>query len=373
MPDPDRPAVPLTDLVARFLRHLRVERNASPRTLASYGNNLDLLGRFLRTAGRGAGLVEVRSLSVDDIRAWLESQAHLNAGTRLHRLSALRSCLAFAVREGILDRNPAHQIGSPKVPRPVPNVVPHEALRQLFDSVYAAEDWLAPRDRAILEVAYGSGVRGSELRWLNVDDVDLPEAVALIHGKGAKQRVVPLTPPAVAAIQAYGPMREALRALRRGRHPDGEPLFVTYQGERMSREALSLAVHGRARAAGLSNRANLHAFRHSFATHLLDGGADVREIQLLLGHANLEVTARYTHVSRVRLHDAHRKAHPRGGRAVPPPAAPEPPVPPAPSDTALLAEVTRLSTLVEQLLAGHEPPRPGRPRLHVVPKPPKPS
>lgn len=178
--------VALVDLIARFLRYLRVERNASPRTLVGYGSDLGLLERFLHAAGRTAGLVDIRALTVADIRAWLEHQDHLNAGTRQHRLAALRSCLAFALREAILDRSPSYQIASPKVPRPVPNVIPHKALRQPFASVYAATEWLAPRDRAILEVAYGSGVRGSELRRLNVEDLNLEKAAAVIHGKGRR-------------------------------------------------------------------------------------------------------------------------------------------------------------------------------------------
>ena len=282
--------------VERFLRYLAVERGASPHTLRGYRADLADCAGFL-AARRLGTLAEADART---LRAWL-ADLHARGLARTsvaRRLAALRSFYRFLIRRGDLRANPAREVRTPKLPKRLPGYLPIDESEALL-RVRPAPAATAARDRAVLEVLYATGVRVAELAGLDVEDVDLREGAVRVLGKGSKERIVPMGRPAV----------EALRAYLDGRATG--PLFRNDRGGRLTVRTLHRVVRGRARAAGLSRTVSPHTLRHTFATHLLDAGADLRLIQELLGHARLGTTQRYTHVSAERLMKVYDAAHPR--------------------------------------------------------------
>ena len=286
----------MKDPVAGFLRHLAVEKNASPHTVRSYRADLDDFTRFLAGAERRA-LARVDGRAVRAYLASLHARG-LDAATAARRLATLRSLYRFLVRRGEVPTSPARDVRGPRLPRKLVSFLPIDEAAQLMDG-RALGGRGRDRDLAILELLYASGLRVSELAGLDVDDLDRAESTVRVVGKGRKERIVP-----------FG--SRAARALERclaGR--DRGPLFVNARGGRLSTRSIRAIVHRAARAAGITRRVSPHTLRHTFATHLLDAGADLRAIQELLGHSRLSTTQRYTHVSADQLMRVYDGAHPR--------------------------------------------------------------
>ncbi len=284
--------------VEAFLRYLVLERGASAHTLRSYRSDLTDCAAFL--AGRALGSLTGADARI--LRAYLADlhERGLARTSVARRLAALRSFYRFLVRRGRAGNNPAREVRTPRLPKRLPVYLPIDESEALLRADFAATP-LGARDRAILETLYASGVRVAELAGLDVDDVDLREGAMRVMGKGAKERMVPLGRKAVEAIQAYLADREELAG----------PLFRNRRRGRLTVRSLHRIVRARAEQAGLTRRVSPHTLRHTFATHLLDAGADLRLIQDLLGHARLGTTQKYTHVSTDRLMKVYDAAHPR--------------------------------------------------------------
>lgn len=295
-------------LVGVYLDHLRVERGLADNTLQAYRRDLDVYATYLRDRG----IPDPREVTAEDVEAfvpWLRER-RTPAGAPYASSSISRTVVAarglhrFLAREGLTDTDVSADVGAPSSVRSLPKALSVEQVERLLDAP-VGQDPTALRDRAMLEVLYGGGLRISEMTGLDVDDLDRPEQLVRVRGKGGKDRVVPYGRAAAETIDAW---------LVRGRpllRPDGPSLFTNSRGGRLSRQGAWKILKGHAERAGLSDGVSPHTLRHSFATHLLDGGADVRAVQELLGHASVTTTQIYTLVSRERLRDVYERAHPR--------------------------------------------------------------
>jgi integrase/recombinase XerC len=299
--------------VAGFLRHLADERNLSDHTVRAYARDLADLGDFL-TGYYGTPEWSWSHVDRLTLRAFLGSleRRGLARRTSARKLSAIRTFFRFLHLEELLESNPARGVRSPRAERSLPGYLTRREVRGLFEvaGARAAENTLAgTRDLVILELLYGSGIRLSELHGLDRTDLDLVGEQMKVRGKGRKERLVPITPEALTAVRRYEPRRaEALAGARR---PDRRALLVNPAGRRFSRRGIQRAVHALIEAAGGSEELGVHALRHTFATHLLDGGADLLAVKELLGHVSLSTTQIYTHTSKERLKKVYRQAHPR--------------------------------------------------------------
>ena len=292
----------MTREVASFLRYLDRERNASPHTIRAYAADLaQFQAHVAEEIGGGARLEDVDHLV---IRAFL---ARLHRGgvkkvSAARKLAALRTFFRYLCREGRLERNPARALLSPRMERRIPTHLEESEIATLIEVPGEADS--ARRARAILELLYATGVRCAELVGLDVGDVDLEARTVRVLGKGSKERVVPFGQPALAALSAYFPARLNAR-------PKSKALFVNARGGRLTDRWVRQIVTHRVRQVAMERRVSPHSLRHSFATHLLERGADLRSIQELLGHASLSTTQRYTHVNARHILDIYKKTHPR--------------------------------------------------------------
>jgi len=289
-----------------FLTHLEEARNVSPHTLRAYSRDLEQFARFLRDEGRGTDPAGVTKL---DVRAFV---AHVRAGgvsrrTTARKLSSIRSLFKYLTLRGEVDANPCAGVRSPKLPRTLPRCLDEEEVARLLEAP-SGPGVLPARDRAMMELLYSSGLRVAELVGLEVRDVDLIGEVVKACGKGRKERLVPVGRPAAEAVDDY--------LERRRRSPDfvvvePEALFLNRFGRRLTARSVGRILRKWALEAGLARKVTPHTLRHSFATHMLERGADLRSVQELLGHSNLSTTQIYTHLSTRRLKEAYRSAHPR--------------------------------------------------------------
>jgi integrase/recombinase XerC len=284
--------------VGSFLEYLGVERGASPHTLRSYAADLAEFTRFL-TEEKIAGLPGADARVVRAFLARLH-QRRLAKATIARKLAAVRSCFRFLARRGVLAVNPARQVRSPRLGRRLPSFLPKDEATALLDAAPGPSP-AGPRDRAMLELLYASGLRVAECCGLDLDDLDEARRTVRVLGKGDKERVVPVGETALEALAVY--------LVRRGRHRG--PLFLNSRGGRLTPRSALRIVGARARQVGISQRVTPHTLRHSFATHMLGEGADLRLIQELLGHSRLSTTQRYTHVSPEHLMRVYDRAHPR--------------------------------------------------------------
>jgi len=288
--------------IDRFARHLAVERNLSPHTCAAYVRDLNAFREFLAGQG-GADAAALQRLDHLLLRRYLaELHKHHQRSSLARKLSTLRTFFRYLRREGLLDANPAEGLATPKRNSYLPKTLSVDEAAALMERGHGTST-LALRDRAILELLYSSGLRVSELTGLNVEALDLRENLVRVIGKGRKERIVPVGRKAHAALCDY------LEA--RGAVGDDQPLFVNHRGGRLTPRSVQRHLKVRLLKAGVLKDISPHALRHSFATHLLDGGADLRAIQELLGHASLSTTQRYTQVSVDQLMAVYDKAHPR--------------------------------------------------------------
>jgi len=308
---PPRAAVSIERLILDFLAYLELERGLSRNTLAAYRCDLLQFGEFLDHRGLAA-----QETGHGDLAAFLselargdEERAPVAPTTLARKVACLRSFYRHLRREGIVEHDPTADLRGPHKPQRLPRVLSRDEVAQLLSQPRGA-DPLALRDRALLEVMYACGLRSSEAVGLALGDLDLEEGLLRARGKGSKERIVPIGRHAVAALRAY--IRGGRPVLVR----DGAQarLFLNRRGTGLTRQGLYKIVQGHARRAGLEEKMSPHTLRHSFATHLLAGGCDLRSLQEMLGHADLATTQVYTHLSADRLKDAYFSAHPRASR-----------------------------------------------------------
>jgi integrase/recombinase XerD len=300
--------------VDRFLDHLTVERGLSKNTLEAYRRDLTRYAGFLRDRGIadpvGAGEREIAGFVAHLSASQYAPGKGYRPSSVARSLAAVRSFHRFLVREGETSADPAEGVARPKVPRNLPRPLTVEEVGALVGAPAEDGNPASLRDRAMLETLYGAGLRISELVGLDVDDVDLDEGSVRAMGKGSRQRVVPLGRYAVKALSAY--MVRGRPALTGPR--SRAALFLNQRGGRLSRQGCTNIVKAMARRAGIRKRVTPHMLRHSFATHLLEGGADVRVVQELLGHASVATTQIYTLVTSDRLREVYFESHPRARR-----------------------------------------------------------
>lgn len=291
---------PLHEAVAEYIYRLRVEKGSSEHTATAYETDLTTLAEFLAEQGV-SGWNDVKPAQIRKYIAIMTTRG-LAKSTIARRLSCYRSFYEHLIREGTATKNVARFISLPKQQKRVPSFYFQEEIKGLLESV-AGADILTLRDRAILEFIYATGVRVSECVSLNVKDINLDEGFALVLGKGAKERYVLIGDAAIEAIKAYLHKRINVNS--------GDPLFLNHRGGRLTDRSVRRVLHQRIEECAKLRQVSPHALRHSFATHLLDGGADLRVVQELLGHASLSSTQIYTHTSRERLVQVYQASHPR--------------------------------------------------------------
>jgi integrase/recombinase XerC len=282
--------------INRFIRYLEVERGVSVHTVRAYRKDLEEFSAYAAAKPGDTDLI--------DIRGFIAAQINkgLNKITVSRRLSSVRSFFKYLHREGYITANPAKLVSNPKIPKMLPRYL---SVDDVFSLIERPEGigFITVRDRAILELLYSSGLRVSELSGLNVDDLNIRESLVKIRGKGKKERIVPVGSKAVNAVKSY----LVERILRRSRD---KALFLNRLGTRLTDRGVRRIVVKYARASAMTGHVGPHVLRHSFASHLLQGGADLRVIQELLGHASLSTTQKYTHLDITHLMDIYDKAHP---------------------------------------------------------------
>lgn len=296
---------PLPAEAEGFLSHLGTQRGGSPHTLRAYRNDLFQLTGYLSRAG-GPGLAEA---GVTDLRGWLLElkQRGLAKRSMARKVATVRAFYRHLTRLGKAAKNPAAGLSIPRAGRALPSFLSEAEAKSVVEAdLGKAPSWKRARDAAILETLYSGGLRSEELVRLRLADVDFSEGTVRVTGKGNKERIVPLGAPALTAIGHAAGKRP-----KKGARKDDMPLFVNAAGDAITTRSLRRIVRRALAASGVAKRASTHTLRHSFATHLLDRGADLRTVQELLGHASLSTTQTYTHLTAQRLRDAYRKAHPR--------------------------------------------------------------
>jgi integrase/recombinase XerD len=288
----------------QYADYLNFERGLSPLTVGAYGRELEKFIAFAMAKGRR----DPASVGADDVRDYVFHLGDLGlAPTSVRRAqSALRTYFRFLLEEGALEGDPTEGLQAPRVARPLPKVLDAADVSALLEAprLDSPVHW---RDRAILEFLYATGVRVSELVGLRLTDLDLDEGLCTVFGKGSKERMVPLGRPACVALSRY--LREVRPTLEKGK--GGGCVFLNQRGHRLSRTAVWKIVKAAARSAGIEREVSPHVLRHTFATHLLEGGADLVAVQELLGHVDISTTQIYTHLDRKYLRDMHRRYHPR--------------------------------------------------------------
>ena len=314
----------MKDLLKQFLDFLRYNRNVSPHTVRAYDSDLTQYIAFLsKHFAKPASAVDPREVDSQAVRGFIEA-LHRKGASRAsvaRRISALRAFGRWLVREEKIDADPSALVGAPKVEQKLPAHLEMGELVRMIEAAGASSP-LGRRDRAILELFYASGLRLSELVALDLEDVNLSGRVARVTGKGGKERIVPFNNSTAKAIKAYlqsrgapapapGTARAQARAPRTRHDKTPEPLFLNYRGTRLSTRGVDRIVRRYAREAATRLGVSPHALRHSFATHLLQAGADLRAIQELLGHSRLSTTQRYTHLDAASLLAQYKKAHPK--------------------------------------------------------------
>ena len=281
--------------IEKFMRYLEIEKNYSPHTVLNYRLDLEGFKGFLG----GAPLENVDYLTLRKYLAMVKEK-NLSVRTIARRLSTLRSFFKFLTREGHLKTNPTLSLSSPKQEKHLPVFLTEDEATKLIEAV-VAKDERGLRDKAVLETFYSTGIRISELTGLKVDDIDFIRSVVKVMGKGRKERIVPIGEQAIRAIRAYLEKRKK----------QSEALFLNKSGKRMTVRGIRNLVQKYVLIASMRHGVSPHTLRHSFATHLLNRGADLRSVQELLGHVNLSTTQIYTHLTTERLKSVYDKAHPR--------------------------------------------------------------
>lgn len=295
--------LPAPELVDRFLGYLAVERGASPNTVRAYSADL---ARYMEWAERSE--VDPITLTHRQMRLYLAEldRAGYARRTIARRLSAVRSLFAYLLAEGLAPSDPSSVLAAPKIPSRLPKIIPTDALPVMLE-VPDADTPTGMRDRAVLELLYATGARVSEISELRLSGLDLTQGQITVMGKGSKERIIPLHRKATAAVRAYLTSGRP----RLAKQGSDDHVFLSARGLPLSSDAIRRMFKRTAARAGVAHSLSPHAMRHTFATHLIEAGADLRTVQELLGHVALSTTQIYTHLSVKRLQDVHRNAHPR--------------------------------------------------------------
>lgn len=325
-------------LISQFIHYLTVEKNASPHTCRCYQRDLEGFEDFLKNSGTiltSSAEVEWKKVDRITIRKYLSFLHRKNKKSSIARkISTLRSFFRYLNKEQMIASNPAKSISTPKVEKTLPTTLTVDEAFRLMDSPKNLSEKFSPagmkdkglRDRAILELLYSSGLRVSELVGLNANQIELDLGIVKVMGKGRKERIVPVGIKAAESLNAYLDKRGMVKGLRPGGKASlramrlsgpaagpegGDPLFVNSLGGRLTARSVGRLIKKYTRHSGIFRKVSPHSLRHTFATHLLDAGADIREIQEMLGHSSLSTTQRYTHVSMGKLMEVYDRAHPR--------------------------------------------------------------
>lgn len=293
----------MRDSIRSFLEHLRVERQSSEHTLRCYEDDMVQFERFLEeTGGVGGDAKDIDARRLRRYSAWLSGQGYA-ASTVARRLASLRSYFRYLRRGGEVMTDPAASLRNPKQPKRLPKLLRVEEVVRLLDSIPVA-DALGRRDRAMFETLYGGGLRVSEVVGLDLEDLDLDEELIRVRGKGKRERLCPIGSMAAYWIRLHLASRVPSSGSERA-------VFLNRYGDRLTSRSVGRLLEDHLACAGIRSEASPHTLRHSFATHLLDRGADLRSVQELLGHRNLTTTQIYTHVTQERILDVYQEAHPR--------------------------------------------------------------
>jgi integrase/recombinase XerC len=292
----------MANYLLEFLEYLRYERGASDNTITSYENDIEQFYEYLRETQKAVDLLSVDNMDIRGFLAYLAKKG-LKKSSAQRKLASIRSFFKYLYREGTVDKNPAKLVATPKKDKTLPKVLSVDDAIMLVEAPGYSEE-CELRDHAILELFYSSGLRISELAGLDKIDVEFKAGVARVVGKGNKERVVPVGEKALAAIREY------IEAAGE-RAKDVDALFLNNRGGRLGARSIRRVVDKYVKETGLQGKATPHTLRHTFATHLLAGGADLRSIQEMLGHASLSTTQKYTHVNLDKLMEVYDKAHPR--------------------------------------------------------------
>jgi integrase/recombinase XerC len=304
VPEGDGHSLTMEEQLERYISHLRIEKDASPYTLRNYSHEIGQFFSFLKEQGIESW-DDVDRLVLRRYLLWMRKEGYVEA-SMARKLSELRSFCRYLLQEGFLDRNPVETVSSPKVPKRLPRYLKMEEVEALL----RAPDLSTPqgqRDRAIVELLYAAGIRLSELVDLNLGNLSLDTGQMVVWGKGGKERLVLLGEPAVQALRAY--IDNGRTKLLRKKVTNA--LFLNRFGGRLSRRSIGLILDKYSKLAGLWTKVTPHLLRHTFATHMLEGGANLRVVQELLGHAQPTTTEIYTHVTPSRLREVYLKSHPR--------------------------------------------------------------
>jgi integrase/recombinase XerC len=305
----------MEQLLSQFFEHLRYERNVSQHTLRNYQSDLEQFVDHLAPAHPKNGKRDLPALTDIDhitIREWLAAlhTAQKKKSSIARKLAALRTFFQFLVREGVLEQNPAKLVSTPRLEKKLPKHLSIEEAIKFIETPDTDTD-LGKRDRAMLELMYATGVRVAELTKLNLGHIDFRNRLIRVTGKRRKERIVPFGEPALDALKSYLDVRDGFLNNAPILEREPEALFLNYQGTRITTRSVGRMVEKYIRVCAGRYDISPHALRHSFATHLLDSGADLRDIQELLGHARLSSTQIYTHVSMEKLIQVYDKAHPK--------------------------------------------------------------
>jgi len=292
-------------LLDQFLHYLIVEKGLSKNTIEAYSHGLNRFLNYLKTKG----VQEVRDVDKFHVRGFLLALNKKNLAPRsiVRNLVAIRTFFRFLIEEGILEKNPVEDLESPKVAKTLPEILTLKEIEQILEQPNLQTP-LGVRDRAMLEILYATGMRVSELTHLPTHQVNLEGGYVLLYGKGSKERIVPLGSEAMKWVHLY--LTTSRGILAKGR--ESPFIFINRSGKGMSRQGFWKNLKDYARKGGLRKRITPHLLRHSFASHLLERGADLRSVQMMLGHVDISTTQIYTHVTGERLKKIHQRYHPRG-------------------------------------------------------------
>jgi len=289
----------MNDYIDKFIRYLEIEKAVSSHTLRAYRKDLEIFFDYAKTEPEGIDMIDVRGFVAEQIKGGM------NKTTVGRRLSCIRSFFKFLHREGYIKSNPAKLVSNPKVSKLLPRFL---SVDEVFSLVEKPEGigFIPVRDKAILELLYSSGLRVSELSGLNIEDLNIKESLIKIRGKGKKERIVPVGSKAIDALKSYIIERMLLKS-------KDKALFLNRMGTRLTDRGVRRIVVKYARDLAMYGHISPHTMRHTFASHLIQGGADLRVIQELLGHSSLSTTQKYTHLDITHLMDIYDKAHPFAG------------------------------------------------------------
>ena len=305
----------MKELLAQFFEHLRYERNVSEHTLRNYASDLEQFLEYFAPADPQSGKrndFDIHQVDNITIREWLSSlhAANKKKSSVARKLAALRTFFQFLVREGIVESNPARLVSTPRLEKKLPDHLSVEEAIRFIETPDINTD-LGVRDCAILELLYATGVRVSELTKLNLADIDFKGKLLRVTGKRRKQRMAPFGDPALHALLKYVSVRNSFLQNAPASELDPDAVFLNYKGTRITTRSVGRMVDKYIHICAGIHNISPHSLRHSFATHLLDSGADLRDIQELLGHARLSTTQIYTHVSMEKLIEVYDKSHPK--------------------------------------------------------------